>query len=112
MIKNPSINNEEVADIPIRYSISDALFIKQNKRYESLNVTEKSYKKPFSYSVILNIILIILIAAMFVVAIKADNPNMLNYKTAVLNEYSEWEQELTQRENAVREKESELGITP
>ena len=37
---------------------------------------------------------------------------MLNYKTAVLNEYSEWEQELTQRENAVREKESELGITP
>ena len=51
-------------------------------------------------------------AAMFVVAIKADNPNMLNYKTAVLNEYSEWEQELTQRENAVREKESELGITP
>ena len=112
LIKNPSINNEEVADIQIRYSISDALFIKQNKRYESLNVTEKSYKKPFSYSVILNIILIILIAAMFVVAIKADNPNMLNYKTAVLNEYSEWEQELTQRENAVREKESELGITP
>ena len=53
-----------------------------------------------------------MVIAMFVIAIKADNPNMLNYKTAVLNEYSEWEQELKDREQAVREKESELGINP
>lgn len=110
--KNPEINNEDISDIPVRYSIADALIIKQNKRYDSLNVKEKSYKQPFRFSVVLNVILILMVVAMFVIAIKADNPNMLNYKTAILNEYSEWEQELKERENAVREKESELGITP
>ena len=41
---------------------------------------------------------------------KADNPNILNYKTAVLNEYAEWEQDLKEREAVIREKELELDI--
>ena len=110
--RNPQINNDEVADIPIRISYADALILKQNKRYDSLNVKEKSYRQPYIFSLAVNIVLIIMVIAMFVIAIKADNPNMLNYKTAVLNEYSEWEQELKDREQAVREKESELGINP
>lgn len=110
--KNPQIDDSEIADIPIRISYTDALILKQNKRYDSLNVKEKSYKEPYRLSLILNVILVLVVVAMFAIALTAKNPNMLNYKTAILNEYSEWEQELTQRENAIREKESELGITP
>ena len=110
--KNSQINDEEILDIPISISYSDALLLKQNKRYDSLNVKEKSYKHQYRFSVFFNAVLILMIIAMFVIAIKADNPNMLNYKTAILNEYSEWEQELTQREKVIREKEAELGVTP
>ena len=35
---------------------------------------------------------------------------MINYKIALTNQYAAWEQELTQREKAVKEKEQELGI--
>lgn len=110
--RNPQINSDEVADIPIRISYADALILKQNKRYDSLNVKEKSFRQPYFFSVIINVVLILMVIAMFVIALKADNPNILNYKTAILNEYSEWEQELTERERVVREKESELGINP
>lgn len=36
--------------------------------------------------------------------------NILNYENAILNKYAAWEQELTAREQAVREKEQESGI--
>jgi len=35
----------------------------------------------------------------------------LNYKRNVTNRYASWDQEITQRENAVREKERELGLS-
>lgn len=59
-------------------------------------------------SVILNIFLFVLVAAMFIITLTADQPNILNYKKALLNEYASWEQELTEREAAVREKEQAL----
>lgn len=110
--KNPQIDDEEIMDIPISISYADALIMRQNKRYDSLNSPQRSFRQPYRFSLALNVIFVIMIIAMFVIAIKADNPNMLNYKTAILNEYSEWADELTERENAIREKESELGITP
>lgn len=59
-------------------------------------------------SVIVNVILVIAVAAMFGIAIKSDNPNILNYESQLVNKYASWEQELTEREQKVREKEKEL----
>jgi hypothetical protein len=70
------------------------------------------YKGRFITSLLINFVLVALIAAMFVVSWNSDVPNIVNYRTAVLNEYSEWEQELTQRENAVREAEKNLDTNP
>ena len=61
-------------------------------------------------SVFFNVFLALLVAGMFFVAMTGNNPNILNYQNAVLNKYAAWEQELTEREQAVREKEQELGI--
>lgn len=66
------------------------------------------YKGRFITSALINLILVLLIAAMFVVSLKSDVPNIVNYRTAILNEYSEWEQQLTEREKAVREAEKNL----
>lgn len=70
------------------------------------------YKGRFFTSLLINIILVILVAGMFVVSWKSDVPNIVNYRTAVVNEYSEWEQQLTEREQAVRKAERQLGQTP
>ncbi len=45
---------------------------------------------------------------MFMIAVNSDNPNILNYETTIINKYASWDQELTERENKIREKEAEL----
>ena len=73
----------------------------------------QDYKKKvnkFVISVILNIALVVAVCAMFGIASKSDNPNIINYENAVVNKYASWEQELSEREQVIREKERELGI--
>ena len=61
-------------------------------------------------SIMANIILVVLVLAMFIITLKSDNPNILNYKKAIINQYASWEQEISEREKAVKEKERELQI--
>lgn len=56
-------------------------------------------------------ILTVIIIAMFVISFTGTNPTILNYKTAITNQYSAWEQDLRERETIIREKERELKIT-
>lgn len=67
-------------------------------------------KKKLQISVMVNILLVILVLSMFYITLNSKNPNIINYKNAILNEYASWEQELTNRENEIREKEKALGI--
>ena len=59
-------------------------------------------------SIFFNILLVIMVAAMFMIAVNSDNPNILKYETTIINKYASWDQELTERENKIREKEAEL----
>lgn len=61
-------------------------------------------------SVILNVLLAAAVTAMFVMTLISDTPNMLNYRTAILDEYSSWQQDLLERERVIRAKERELKI--
>lgn len=107
--KSEAIDESRILDIPIRYSISDALVLHENARYDSLNKKEKkSYKYEFRSSLLINGILIILVILMFVITLKSDNPNILNYKNALENKYATWEQELSEREMELKQKELEL----
>lgn len=60
-------------------------------------------------SLMANLILIIAVIAMFAITLKSDNPNIINYERALVNKYASWEQELSEREKVVREKERELN---
>ena len=53
-------------------------------------------------------ILVLLVAAMVAMSWRSDVPNIINYRRAVVDEYSQWEQELTERENALRKAKREL----
>ena len=51
-----------------------------------------------------------MIIVMYIIVIKSDTPNMINYENAITNKYASWEQDLTERESKIRQKEAELGI--
>lgn len=101
----------EIEPIPVYYDVTKN---KMRGGYEP--VEEKAEEKPkkglgrFGISVALNVVLALLVAGMFYLAMTGSNPNILNYKNSILNKYASWEQELMEREQAVREKEQELGI--
>jgi len=71
---------------------------------------EKQSKLIHNYriSFVLNIVLIIAVIFMFAITIKSDNPNILNYESALQDKYSSWEQDLSQREAALKEKELQI----
>lgn len=69
------------------------------------------YKGRFITSVLINVILIVLVAAMLLISWRSDVPNIVNYRRTVVDEYSQWEQELTERENALREAQRQLDRT-
>ena len=54
--------------------------------------------------------LIIMVVALFAVAFTSKHPNIINYENVILDKYSSWEQELTERENAIREKELSMKV--
>lgn len=105
-------SDEELIPIPIPVSLT------RHSAFENLSVQQRirpvtkdnkaEFKRLFPY--ILNIFLLIIVIAMFIIASTSDSDNILNYKRNVTNRYSSWEQDLTQREKVIREKEKKLGI--
>ena len=71
---------------------------------------KKPQERKLFISALVNVFLGFLVLAMFVITLRGSTPNVINYKIALTNQYAAWEQELTQREKAVKEKEQELGI--
>lgn len=110
IVNSGRVPSEEILDIPISYSINDAIELKSNNRYKNIEEPKKDYRNTLRLSLFGNICLAVLVVAMFIIALTGKNANVLNYKNAVINEYSEWEQELTEREKVIREKESELNL--
>ncbi len=54
--------------------------------------------------------LVLIILSMFVIAMTGNNPTILNYRSKILNQYSEWEKELEEREAAISQKEKAAGV--
>lgn len=100
--------------IPIQASLSNPDVKRQTQsNSDSQGGQSKSkFSTPLGISVTLNVILVILVMAMFLITVYSDNPNIMNYRSRILNEYASWEQDLRAREREVRARERELGITP
>ena len=114
LYKCKDIPDDAVKEIPVPISYTRALNLRSEERDEKIQADRqmrtlrKTFRTEYKISLIVNIILIIMVIAMFVITLKAENPNMINYRTAILNQYSEWEQELNEREAAIKQKELEL----
>ncbi len=62
-------------------------------------------------SVTLNVILVAIVIGMFLLARTINSPTILNYENEIINKYEQWQSELEEREQAVKEAEQRLGIT-
>ena len=114
LYKSKEIPDEAVKEIPVPISYTRALNLRSEEREEKITreretrTLRKTFRNEYKVSLIVNIILVIMVIAMFVIMLQAENPNMINYRTAILNQYSDWEQELNERESAIKQKELEL----
>ncbi len=116
LYKRQDIDDSRIKDIPVLVSYVDI----QNRFNEKKDIERaerarrrrriKTFKREYKMSLTVNAVMILMIIAMFFIILKSDTPNMINYENAVTNKYASWEQDLTEREAKIREKESELGI--
>lgn len=107
-LKRCGIQEDVIRPIPLNMTFTNKTEANRSIR-RSIAARQPEYKGRFITSVWLNVIMAVVILAMFFIALKSDVPNIINYRREIVNEYSEWEQELTEREQALREAERKYG---
>lgn len=112
LLKQPKIDPERVKAIPLydTYAEVQRKTSEPNKPNPQRIRQRERQKAQFQVSVALNVLLVLAIIAMFWISFISDHPNIFNYERALQDRYASWEQDLTAREQAVREKERELDI--
>lgn len=112
-LKHCGIPEEKINPIPLNVTFSNKTEANRSIRQSvAARKPKVEYKGRFITSLCFNILLLFVIVAMFFISLRSDSPNIVNYRREITNEYSEWEQELTERERAVREAERAYDITP
>ncbi len=114
LLNSESIEKDEIKPLELNqmYSLGKGLSEEAELPRRKIIPAKKKnpYEEKFFISVVFNIILVIGVIAMFVIASSSKNPNIINYENNLVNKYSEWEEELKDREQRIREKEMQLGI--
>jgi len=111
LLEQPEIDSARVPMIPV-YTPCGYVPKRRERpaREEDRTPEEKPGPTRTRLSVLLNVLLLAAVIVMFVIALSSSHPNILNYRSAILNEYASWEQDLSEREQVIREKERELKI--
>ena len=112
LLSQPGADPENIMEIPL-YITYDGEIRNRTEPTRSRIAPHKDKdmeKARFTISVILNVMLVVAILCMFYISFSSEQPNIFNYERALINQYASWEQELTEREQVIREKEKELQI--
>ncbi|MDE6847258.1 MAG: hypothetical protein K2J99_16045 [Lachnospiraceae bacterium] len=106
------VPKEKIKPIPMYATFSNKTENNSSiRRSVTSRGTKVEFKGRFITSVCVNLLLAAALTAMLILSFVSDVPTIVNYRTAVENEYSEWEQELSDREQAVREAERMLEMS-
>ena len=102
------VKKEEVRGIPLYQIYVSSEEEEKPPRVIKVKKPKDKYKRTNTILTWVNILLLLLIAIMFAISLSGSSTTVLNYRHNVENEYAAWEQDLTERENALKEKEREL----
>lgn len=115
LLSQSEIDPAAVSDIPLYVTFDGELRESSNPARERVTPSRKKdrdkEKTRFTLSVILNVMLALAIVSMFYISFVSEHPNIVNYERAITDKYASWQQELTEREQVIREKEKELKIS-
>lgn len=112
LLERSEIDPQRVPDIPLYNTFSGEVRERSTPARNRIKAAGGKDREGsgFLISVILNVLLVLAVISMFTITLRSDNPNVLNYERVLINRYAQWEQDLTDRENAVREKEREWKL--
>lgn len=81
---------------------------KYKDQVKGLDSTVKKLKNTNRFLGMLVAFMVIIIIAMFVITVKSDNPNVLNYERVLQDKYAGWAEDLAEKEEELRQWEREL----
>lgn len=114
IIKKKYATEEEMLPIPVarfRPGSADSFRLSEAKRsIEKIKADSAKTKERTKTLFIFNLVLIVVIIVMMYIASTSDNVNIVNYENKIIDRYSQWEQQLTERENHIKEVEKQLQI--
>ena len=113
LMDSPGIDKDRIRALPLSNMYTLEQQMKEAPMPKPKVIPKKKrdqLKDKLFVSVVLNAVLIIALVVMFMIVKDSENPNILNYKTALEDRYASWEKELRSREQNVREKEQELNL--
>ena len=112
LLSQPGMEPSGIMDIPLYIAYDGELRERTEPARSRIAPSKKkdTEKMRFTISAFLNGLLILAVICMFYISYRSEQPNIVNYERALTDKYASWEQELTQREQMIREKEKELKI--
>ncbi|WP_029321196.1 hypothetical protein [Butyrivibrio sp. AE3004] len=111
---NAGVSENDLIPIPVNVKFTKVDLKDEYHPRQYIAPVPKKKKLDVKASMIvliaMNLILAIMVAGMFLIALNSESDNIINYKQNVTNRYAEWEDSLKEREKAVRIKERDLRI--
>ncbi|KAI4448471.1 hypothetical protein C823_002991 [Eubacterium plexicaudatum ASF492] len=103
----PGIRNEDIRPIPI----ADNLVVSDTRGIsERWSRRLEKEQNRLRMSMVANFAFVVSILIMFLITATSGQTTILNYEKKIQDRYAQWEQQLTQREKAIREEEQELEL--
>ena len=114
LYKSDEIPNDKIQPIPINAETQGEINIRRERsefksELRDMSVKVAKYKNNFTRVMIINVVLIIIIIAMFVILNTSSNPNIINYEVNIQNKYSQWQKQLQSQEESLNARENALN---
>lgn len=114
LYKSSEIPNDKIQPIPINIDTQDEINIRRERNefkseLRDLSIKVARYKNNFTRVMIINVILVIIIVAMFIILNTSSNPNIINYEVNLQNKYAQWQEQLQSQEQSLNARENELN---
>ncbi len=85
-----------------------ALEQKAKEKENALRDVNRIIRRKLKSAMAIIAVLAVLIILLFIIANTSNKPNILNYERVIVNKYASWEDDLTKRENIIREAEKSI----
>ena len=114
LYKSDEIPNDKIQPSPINAETQGEINIRRERsefksELRDMSVKVAKYKNNFTRVMIINVVLIIIIIAMFVILNTSSNPNIINYEVNIQNKYSQWQEQLQSQEESLNARENALN---